>query len=516
MSKKILTPMTITATDSDSRTITGRIVAFNEPGNTSWGKTEFAPGSIEATSIMLNLEHDQTRRIGKTLSIESNDTEIVATFKIAATTAGNDALIEAAEGLRDGFSVECMVDEYDTLKDGTMRILAGELVGCALTSEPAIRSARVSSVAASENEIPDAIVVSGEVEGETQVEPTVPTGDATVETVVEATQQVTAKAAYIGASYTKPRSPIVNAATYLEHTIKAEIGKNEDSRQYVAFVDDTFTTNAAFDHASYWQSVIDPSTKFGRPAVEAVGGAMQTKFIGQTIRIPKVTTVSTVTVEAEAGTTEETGIVSSFVDASVLKYAGMQTFSQELLDLQGESPIWYDMMVKNLSAAYAKATNAAVIAELLNGTAGTAQAATAAGMIAFHGVESAAAYFATGDFATSYLAGSSQWVLAMSAVDGGGRPIFNAGQPSNSAGSIGATSARGKFLDLDFYVDRGMVATTIDDSAFIIVPSAFFCAEMAPQKLQVAQLNTGQYELSMHGYMAAKVLVATGIRKFKV
>lgn len=508
--------MTITATDSDSRTITGRIVAFNEPGNTSWGKTEFAPGSIEATSIMLNLEHDQTRRIGKTLSIESNDKEIIATFKIAATTAGNDALIEAAEGLRDGFSVECMVDEYDTLKDGTMRILAGELVGCALTSEPAIRSARVSSVAASENEIPDAIVVSGEVEGENKVEPTEPTGDATVETVVEATQKVTAQSAYIGGTTTKPRSPIVNAATYLEHTIKAAVQKNEDSRQYVAFADDTFTTNSAFDHASYWQSVIDPSTKFGRPAVDAVGGAMQTKFIGQTIRIPKVTTVATVTVEAEEGATSETGIVSSFVDASVLKYAGMQTFTQELLDLQGESPIWYDMMVKNLSAAYAKATNAAVIAELLNGTAGANQAATLAGMIAYHGTESAAAYLATGDFATSYLAGSSQWVLAMNGLDSTGRPIFNALNPQNAGGDIKPTSARGKFLDLDFYVDRGMVATTIDDSALIIVPSAFFLAEMAPQKLQVAQLGTGQYELSMHGYMAAKVLIADGIRRFQI
>lgn len=507
--------MTITATNSDSRTITGRIVAFNEPGNTSWGKTEFAPGSIEATSIMLNLEHDQTRRIGKTLSIESNDKEIIATFKIAATTAGNDALIEAAEGLRDGFSVECMVDEYDTLKDGTMRILAGELVGCALTSEPAIRSARVSSVAASENEIPDAIVVSGEVEGEKKVEPTEPTGDATVETVVEATQQVTAKSAYIGGATTKPRSPIVNAATYLEHTVRATMG-NEDSRQYVAFADDTFTTNAAFDQATYWQTVIDPSTKFGRPAVDAVGGAMQTKFKGQTIRVPKVTTVSTVTVEAEEGATSETGIVSSFVDVSVLKYAGMQTFTQELYDLSSDSPIWYEMMLKNMTAAYKKATNAAVITELLNGTAGTNQAATLAGMIAFHGTEAAAAYLATGDFAESYLAGSSQWVLAMNGLDSTGRPIFNSIAPSNTAGDIKPTSARGKFLDLDFYVDRGMVATTIDDSAFIIVPSAFFCAEMAPQKLQVAQIGTGQYELSIHGYMANKVLIADGVRKFAI
>ena len=363
--------------------------------------------------------------------------------------------------------------------------------------------------------IPDAIVAPGKAKGETQVSETTATSETTVDAVVEATQKVTAQSTGIAGHFTKPRSPIVNAATYLEHAVKGFMG-NEDSALYIRAADDTYTTNPAFDQATYWQTVVDPSTKFGRPAVDAVGGAMQTRFKGQTIRIPKVTTVGTVTVEAEEGATSETGIVSSFVDASVKKYAGMQTFTQELFDLSSDSPIWYDMMLKNMQAAYSKATNEAVITELLNGTAGANQAATLAGMIAFHGTESAAAYLATGDFATSYLAGSSQWVLAMNGLDSTGRPIFNSIAPSNTAGDIKPTSARGRFLDLDFYVDRGMVATTIDDSALIIVPSAFFCAEMAPQKLQVAQLGTGQYELSIHGYMANKVLIADGIRRFQI
>ena len=68
--KKVITPMQITAADSNSRTITGRIVTFEEIGNASIGKVQFAAGSIEATPVLLNLEHDRTRRIGKTLSIE--------------------------------------------------------------------------------------------------------------------------------------------------------------------------------------------------------------------------------------------------------------------------------------------------------------------------------------------------------------------------------------------------------------------------------------------------------------
>ena len=38
---KLTTPMQITAADSDSRTITGRIVAFNEQANASTGKVVF-------------------------------------------------------------------------------------------------------------------------------------------------------------------------------------------------------------------------------------------------------------------------------------------------------------------------------------------------------------------------------------------------------------------------------------------------------------------------------------------
>jgi len=64
---KVITPMQITATDSIGRTITGRIVTFEETGNASVGKVQFATGSIDATPVLLNLEHDRTRRIGKTL-----------------------------------------------------------------------------------------------------------------------------------------------------------------------------------------------------------------------------------------------------------------------------------------------------------------------------------------------------------------------------------------------------------------------------------------------------------------
>ena len=114
---KITTPMTITAADSTARTITGRIVAFEEVANASTGKVIFAKDSVAPADVKLNLEHDRTRPIGKTLSMTVNEDSIDATFKIANTTAGSDALEEAMAGLRDGFSIELAVDEYTMEKD---------------------------------------------------------------------------------------------------------------------------------------------------------------------------------------------------------------------------------------------------------------------------------------------------------------------------------------------------------------------------------------------------------------
>jgi hypothetical protein len=80
---KLTMPMLITAADSEARTISGRIVAFNEPASASTGKVIFAKGSIEPKNVFLNLEHDSTQRIGKTLSMTMDgERAINASFKI--------------------------------------------------------------------------------------------------------------------------------------------------------------------------------------------------------------------------------------------------------------------------------------------------------------------------------------------------------------------------------------------------------------------------------------------------
>jgi len=515
---KLTTPMTITAADSETRIITGRIVAFEEPANASTGKVIFAKGSIKPSPVKLNLEHDRTRPIGKTLDMTLNEDSIDASFKISNTTAGSDAIAEAMDGLRDGFSIELAVDEYVMEKDGTMRVLMGELTGVALVTEPAVRSARVSDVAATEGEEEtpedsDSTVESDVIptEGD-EVENTV-TDTSTVETV-EAAQSVTANSKPVGGFTSKPRSPITTGGSYLEHTIKAKLG-NEDSRQYVLAADDSFTTNPAFSPVSYVRDVAQ-NTNSDRPVIEACGGTRPLSTYGMTVSIPKITANSTAATVAEGGDpTGTTAITSSYVNATVIKKMGFQRYSVELLDRS--DPSFYEIMLANLRDAYAQATDQYVIAQITaGGTQATATAADSAGLISFVSTEAPAAYTATKRTAKSFVSGTSIWTTLLGATDTTGRPIYNAGNPMNNAGSAIPTSIRGNVLGLDYYVDPNMVSTSIDESAFIIEPRSIEIFESPALTLATNVPTTGEIEISLYGYIAAQAVFAGGLRRFNL
>jgi hypothetical protein len=197
-------------------------------------------------------------------------------------------LVEAQEGLRDGFSVEVSFDEYETLKDGTVRILKGEMTGVALTSEPAIRSARVESVAATteDEQISDSTIepeATQPTEGEDEVEDTVK--DAATAETVEAAQSVTATANAVGGWKSTPRIEIT-AAKYLENKVLAATG-DETARQYVAAADNT-TDNAGLVPTRQLTEVINGLSTTVRPSIDAISrGSLPDA--GMTFEIPKIT-----------------------------------------------------------------------------------------------------------------------------------------------------------------------------------------------------------------------------------
>jgi len=501
----------ILAADTVTRTISGMVVPFGPSGNTSAGPVRFefgAFGEVDASKIVLNMEHDRTRPLGRGIAGSEQITPagISMAFKIAQTNAGNDALVEASEGLRPAFSIEASVNEY-TIEKGIMVVSAANLEAVAHVTNPAFKDAQISQVAACDVE-PEAT------EAETPVEEN-PQEKTVEETTAPVADEVTAAAVVTAAApvaYTKPRSPITNQVTYLEHSIKAKMGSHE-SAQYVMAADDSFSTNPAFSPTQYSTQVID-TTIGSRPAIDAIG-TRALPASGMTIAHPKITTAGTVAETAEGGAPSETGIVSSYVNLSVKKYSGMQRYSLEIL--QRSDPSFYQAMYDNMVRAYNKATDSAVIAALTSGgTQASTTAASSDGIISFVSTEAPAAYLATGELATAYIAGTSQWSLLLGAKDSGGRPIYNAYNPQNAAGVSSPTSLRGNVLGLDLYVDPNAVATTIDESAFIVVPSSVAIYESPILTLSTNVVTSGEIETSVNGFMATGVLVAGGVRRFNL
>jgi hypothetical protein len=174
-------------------------------------------------------------------------------------------------------------------------------------------------------------------------------------------------------------------------------------------------------------------------------------------------------------------------------------------------------MVDNMTRAYNKATDAAVIAALTaGGTQATATAASSDGIISYVSTEAPAAYLATGELASAYIAGTSQWSLLLGAKDSTGRPIYNAYNPQNNGGVAGPQSLRGNVLGLDLYVDANAVSTSIDESAFIVVPSAVAIYESPILRMSTNVVTSGEIETMLYGYLACGVLVAGGVRRFNL
>ena len=443
---------------------------------------------------------------------------ISMSFKIAPTNAGTDALIEAAEGLRPAFSIEASADEY-TIDNGVMKVSAATLQAVAHVTNPAFKSALITDVAASEDDAPEATEAeeaATEEPQENQVE----------ETTAQPAEEVTAAAVVHAAApvaYTTPRSPIKTQANFLEHSIKASMGNSESSQwvmhakaedaKRVTAADDSFSTNPAFKPIQYVSQVVD--TQIGaRGAIDAIG-TRALPNAGMTVSIPKITQSGSVAETGEGGSPSETGITSSYVDATVKAYKGLQRYSVELFDRA--DPSFYQIMLENMRRVYAQATEAAVIAELTaGGTASTVTTADVDGVVAFVKTETPAAYLATGELASAYIAGTGQWGLLIGAQDSTKRPIFSATNPTNAAGAVGTQSLRGNVMGLDLYVSNKAVSTTADESAFIVVPSAVAIYESPVLSLSTNVVSTGEIETMLYGYMAVKTLVAGGVRRWNV
>ena len=499
--------------NAEERTITGKIVPFGdaEVGHTNVGKVVFEAGSIEIPNNpkpKLLLEHDPKKPIGRLMSFTEDETGIYATFKVSATSRGNDALIEAAEQLRSGLSVGVEVISGKKDKDA-YRVKSSLLKEVSLVQAAAFKSAEVLSVAASEEEVAEQPTTN---ESEAVVENTPDT--ATVEPKVETPAVEASRPTVAAPIYAKPRIQ-VTPALYVENTVRAALG-DDAARQWIAAASDTDTTNDVPGLVPTRQltEVINPKSTGVRPTIEAISSGTLPDA-GMKFQIPRVKTAPTVGTIAEGGAFDDTQVEIEYLDVDVKKFAGMQKFSVEVLDRT--SPAFFAELTALMADAYAKQTNK-YAKEAIQAVA-TVDSTTVTlpwdgdELSAFISRAAADIYTNTFDFATGVIASPTQWANFIALNDSNKRPILTAIQPQNAMGSVGANSIRGNILGLDLYVDY---TESGDGDASIVVLNrdAFTWYESPRLQLRAETVGSGKIEIGLYGYGALATKKPKGAFRF--
>jgi HK97 family phage prohead protease len=509
--KEMLTFSAELTADASERTISGKIVPFNgEVGNTSAGAVVFERGAIniaDSSKVKLLLEHDPKQPIGRAQFFNETEEGIFASFKISKSSRGTDALIEASEELRTGLSVGVMVNAAKP-KNGVLYVSSADLLEVSLVQAAAFKSAAVTDIAASEDE---AVEETLPTESETATVETTPAVEATP--TVEAAAVEAARPAVTAMAYTKPRIE-VTAAKYAENSIRAALG-DEDARSYIRAADNT-TDNAGLVPTRQLSEIINPLGTTIRPSIDAISRGVLPDA-GMTFEIPRITAMPEVAVAAEDAAFRDIDQNSNFLSVTVQKYAGQQTFSVELLDRT--SPAFFDELVRNMAAAYAKATNAAVNAALISGATldGTTTVTypTAAELLGVVARGSASVYAATAGlpnpFARNMVVSTGQWSNIMSLNDAG-RPIYTASQPMNAGGQVAPTSLTGNVAGLNLYVDPTNAGDG-DGTILIVNPDAYTWYESPTYRLRAESTATGSVTVGYYGFGAIATKVAAGAFK---
>jgi len=479
----------LTATDEQARTISGRIVTWGEVGNTSQGPAQFSKDSITLSDdVVLRLEHDRTRPIGKAVALSLHDDGMDGEFKISRTRAGDDALIEAADGLRAGLSIGANVISFDEA-DGGIVITAAEVEEVSLVTHPALPSSRVAQVAASESD-PETVV--DEPEGEEAVD------ESTTEE--QAVAEVTASLPAVPEQHVEFSS----LADYVNTYIAGVRGDSKAMQRVSAAVAQDKTTDVpGIIPAPIVGPIID--TELGiRPVVNA-SSRRTLPQAGTKFTRPLVSQHTAVGLQSAelAEIASQTYKVTS-LEVAKKTYGGAVEVSFQNRDWT--DPAVLPLIVTDLAKQYAIQTDKDACATLEAGATATETLGSndAAGLMTGLYNAGAAVFDGCGEMPDTLFAAPDQWAWLGALTDTTGRPMFPTLGPVNAGGTARVTSFAMNPLGLNLVVDGNLTEGTM------IVGKASYLETYEQQKGTVSQVSpsTLGFTMALYGYWASVVTVA--------
>jgi hypothetical protein len=432
-----------------------------------------------------------------------------ATFRLAKTFRADDALEEAATGLRDGFSVGVKINEWKNV-EGVLRIQKSSLQEVSLVTDPAIDSARVAEVAASET--PENSEATAE---ETTTKENIVseiTSEAPIATeAVEATQAPVVTANYM--AYTKPRVDTnVTAGQYLNAQIRAIQG-DTDARDLVAALQiATVTENTGTVPPNYLRDVIGVIDD-SRPFINSIERA-PLPASGMKIFTPKLGAQATTALTAEGAEFSSTDTAVSFQEDNIVKFAGANVVNVELFDRS--DPSFADLLIRELAASYAQKTDAYAANIAAQNSAGST-GSTVYKSIADGIADSFGVMRMTPNrllVATSGGVNDIDFAGLLGAVDGSQRPLFAAGGTlQNAGGIITQGSTAGTVAGLQLVVDPNYTGNDAGSKYALVYPSnAMRFHESGTIELRANIVANGRIEIGLYGYCAVVNRYPTAFR----
>jgi HK97 family phage prohead protease len=500
----------ILTANTSKREITGIIVPFGKPGLTNFGKVIFEQGSLKlGEDVKLYEDHDMNKVRGRMIDHEVTPIGIIGKFKVARTSAGDDVLALAQDGLKSGLSIGASIDQYEN-KEDEIYVTAASILEVSIVDTPAFAEAQITDVAAQQADETEVTAISASDEQTNQTESEVtsmgnpeevtPVVEAAPEVAVEASKAVSAPVAYA-----KPRvNTNVTAGEYAKAQFNALQG-NSDARDLIAAIEQATTTeNIGVVPPSYLRDligIIDNSMPFADSLEQGVLPTSGMKFYR-----PVIGTQATTAQTAEAVEFDSTDTTITSKEVNVVKIAGANKVSVELLDRS--DPAYLDVLLRELAASWAQKADAYAFATATasagTSTGGTLYAAIADGI--------ADSYAILRKTPNRFLADTGNFATLLSAVDGNQRPLFSAAAPQNAAGLMTQGSTNGTIAGLQLVVDpnidtgAGVVGIVYSSDAATMYKSSAF-------QLRTNVVSTGEVEIGIYGYVALCDKYPTAFRK---
>lgn len=545
------------------REIEGLVVPFNEIGYASIDgeprELLFEPGGLawETVGIPLVVDHSESVHTfaGRAVSLDDTDAGVYGVFKAASTTAGTDAIVEAAEDFRAGLSIEADIPD-PIPPTGVVVVTAanpGVLRRVALVETPAFAMAKVHKAAAAEVKAAPATGAPAPAHNASAAEVADDQLSKVVTAITDATSSLTEAAATLtsavqppappadaapaadpaapaAASYMPPRNPatraggnpVVTATQHLPtpgeymrafcsaalendptalHQMRAEINKVDGTR-HVWGADQKIADTAGLVPTHIIGDVVS-NIDASRPIIQGVTGPLTMPAAGSTFKRPRITqhaTVATQSAEMDALSSQKMTVAGDTV--TKVSKGGYVTLSEQ--DIDWTDPAALDLLLADLANVYAIDVDNYVADYLVATETGSTQAAaldsTADLFITGLATAAATSYAASGVLPDTLYVTPAVWASIVSLDDADKRPIFPNAGPVNAPGTMnGVTTFEGNPMNLNLVVDANFASGT----AIIGPKSKFEFYEQNKGHAQIAAPSTMGVTCAYRGYIAA-------------